>query len=61
MTRTVTGVWQRRFVQDSWGWELPVGLIDKGEERAETAARELEEGFGYRVAQVEHLATSRTA
>ena len=39
------------------GWELPGGLIDEGEEPAETAARELEEETGYRAARVEHLIT----
>jgi hypothetical protein len=30
-------LWRHRFVQDRWGWELPGGLIDEGEEPAETA------------------------
>ena len=25
-------LWRHRFVQDRWGWELPGGLIDEGEE-----------------------------
>ena len=25
-------LWRHRFVQDKWGWELPGGLIDEGEE-----------------------------
>ena len=29
-------LWRHRFVQDRWGWELPGGLIDEGEEPAET-------------------------
>lgn len=50
-------LWRHRFVQDRWGWELPGGLIDEGEEPAETAARELEEETGYRAGRLEHLVT----
>ena len=50
-------LWRHRFVQDRRGWELPGGLIDEGEEPAETAARELEEETGYRAGRVEHLIT----
>jgi 8-oxo-dGDP phosphatase len=50
-------LWRHRFVQDHWGWELAGGLIDEGEEPAETAARELEEETGYRAGRVEHLIT----
>jgi 8-oxo-dGTP pyrophosphatase MutT (NUDIX family) len=50
-------MWRHRFVQDRWGWELPGGLIDEGEEPEETAVRELEEETGYRAGRVEHLVT----
>ena len=50
-------MWRHRFVQDRWGWELPGGLIDAGEEPEQTAVRELEEETGYRAGRVEHLAT----
>lgn len=50
-------MWRHRFVQDRWGWELPGGLIDAGEEPEQTAMRELREETGYRAGQVEHLAT----
>jgi len=50
-------MWRHRFVQDKWGWELPGGLIDEGEEPQETAIRELEEETGYRAGRIEHLVT----
>jgi 8-oxo-dGTP pyrophosphatase MutT (NUDIX family) len=48
-------LWRHRFVQDRWGWEVPGGLIEEGEEPAEAAARELVEETGYRAGRVEHL------
>lgn len=50
-------MWRHRFVQDRWGWELPGGLIDVGEEPLETAIRELEEETGYRAGRLKHLVT----
>ncbi len=49
--------WRHRFVPDVWNWELPGGLLDEGEEPAETAAREVEEETGYRPRSIEHLVT----
>jgi 8-oxo-dGDP phosphatase len=50
-------VWRHRFVRDRWGWEVPGGLVDQGEEPVEAAVRELEEQTGYRAGRLEHLIT----
>ncbi|GLW34078.1 hypothetical protein Areg01_70150 [Actinoplanes regularis] len=50
-------MWRHRFVPDVWNWELPGGLVDEGEEPAQTAAREIEEETGYRPRTIEHLVT----
>lgn len=50
-------LWRHRFVSDRWGWELPGGLIDAGEDPATTAAREVEEETGFRPRSLEHVAT----
>lgn len=50
-------MWRHRFVPDLWNWELPGGLVDAGEEPAQTAAREIEEETGYRPRNIEHLVT----
>jgi 8-oxo-dGTP pyrophosphatase MutT (NUDIX family) len=46
--RRVLLLWRHRFITDSWGWEIPVGRVDPGEDLAVCAAREVEEETGWR-------------
>lgn len=48
-------MWRHRFVSDRWGWEIPGGLVDEGEDPEETALRELLEETGYRPKTVRHV------
>lgn len=54
-------MWRHRFVTDTWGWELPMGLIEAGETPEETAAREVEEETGWRVESVRPLLYAQPA
>lgn len=55
--RQVLLLWRHRFVPDLWNWELPGGLMDKGESAETTARRELEEETGYSARSLEHVVT----
>lgn len=46
--RRVLLMWRHRFITDAWGWEIPIGKIDPGEEPIAAAAREVEEETGWR-------------
>lgn len=46
--RRVLLLWRHRLVTDTWGWELPMGVVDPGETPIEAAARETEEETGWR-------------
>src|SRR3954452_12847607 len=39
---------RHRFIDDSWGWEVPVGIVEPDETPAAAAAREVEEETGWR-------------
>ncbi|MFF1934597.1 NUDIX domain-containing protein [Streptomyces sp. NPDC058228] len=50
-------LWRYRFVADKWGWELPGGIVDKGEDARATALREVEEETGWRPDSLDHVVT----
>ena len=50
-------LWRYRFVPRRWGWELPGGIVDDGEDPKETALREVEEETGWRPDSLEHALT----
>ncbi|MFK0289210.1 NUDIX domain-containing protein [Streptomyces sp. NPDC090442] len=50
-------LWRYRFVADQWGWELPGGIVDEGEDPHATALRECEEETGWRPDFLEHVVT----
>jgi 8-oxo-dGTP pyrophosphatase MutT (NUDIX family) len=41
-------MYRHRFVPDAFGWELPGGILDAGEDGATAALREVEEETGWR-------------
>jgi 8-oxo-dGTP pyrophosphatase MutT (NUDIX family) len=44
---------RHRFIDDSWGWEVPIGIVEAGEESAAAAYREVEEETGWRARRLE--------
>ncbi len=48
-------LYRHRFIPDTWGWEIPAGRVDPGEELVEAAARETEEETGWRPAKLRLL------
>ncbi len=46
--RRVLLLWRHRFITDTYGWEIPIGKIEPGEDPARCAAREVEEETGWR-------------
>ncbi len=41
-------LWRHRFITNTWGYELPGGVLDPGESILDGAAREAEEETGWR-------------
>lgn len=50
-------LWRHRFTTDTWGWEIPAGWVEPGEDLASAARRETEEETGWRAGSVEPLIT----
>lgn len=51
-------IWRHRFLPDTWGWEIPAGAIEAGEDPAQAARRECHEETGWQVrGEVHHLST----
>jgi 8-oxo-dGTP pyrophosphatase MutT (NUDIX family) len=50
-------IWRHRFITETWGWELPAGVIDDGETAKEAASREMLEETGWRAGRLHHLVT----
>ena len=50
-------LWRHRFITDTWGWELPAGVVETNETVDEAAAREMLEETGWRPETLEHLIT----
>jgi len=41
-------LWRHRFITDRWGWELPAGWVEPGEDPVAAASREALEETGWR-------------
>ena len=50
-------MWRHRFATDEWGWELPGGIVDPGEDALAAAGREVLEETGWRPRSLRHLLT----
>ncbi len=48
-------LWRHRWTTDSWGWEIPAGRAEPGEELIDAAARETREESGWSPGQLHPL------
>jgi 8-oxo-dGTP pyrophosphatase MutT (NUDIX family) len=50
-------LWRHRYITNTWGWEVPAGWADPGEDPETAIRREIEEETGYRAATVTVMTT----
>ncbi|WP_306745180.1 NUDIX hydrolase [Saccharothrix yanglingensis] len=50
-------LWRHRFTTDTWGWEIPAGWSDDGEDPVTAVVREVREETGYQSDTVTPLVT----
>lgn len=48
-------LWRHRFITRTWGWEIPAGRVEVGEELAAAAGREVLEETGWQPGRLTHL------
>ena len=48
-------IWRHRFITDTWGWEVPAGWADPGEDLENAIRREVEEETGWRPGKVTQM------
>jgi 8-oxo-dGTP pyrophosphatase MutT (NUDIX family) len=39
--RRILMLWRHRFITDTWGWEIPTGIVDPGETSAQRPSARL--------------------
>jgi 8-oxo-dGTP pyrophosphatase MutT (NUDIX family) len=59
--RGVLLLWRHRFIPDAWGFEVPAGRIEPGEEAGRAAAREVLEETGWEPGPLRHLVSFNPA
>jgi 8-oxo-dGTP pyrophosphatase MutT (NUDIX family) len=53
--RGILLIWRHRFITRTWGWEIPAGRIEAGEEVPDAAHREVLEETGWEPFGIRHL------